>query len=117
MKTVAIGMLIMLLCAAPGFAANGNLLTWSAPTTRTDGSAFNMATEGKEYKVNTVPKGQSVVTTVIKPKEAVSMDITSYGGGTRFTIQACDLNGLCSDDSVQVTKTGKPDKPDDVEIE
>jgi hypothetical protein len=54
---------------------------------------------------------------VIKPKESVSMDITSYGGGTRFTIQACDLNGLCSDDSVQVTKTGKPDKPDDVEIE
>jgi hypothetical protein len=100
---------------ASSYGANGNTLRWVAPTTREDGTAFNMATEGAHYQV-TVVKG-STTTAVTAAATATSLDITSYDAGTTFTITACDKDGLCSVSSNSVKKSGKPSKPTGVDIE
>ena len=89
------------------FAAEKRLL-WDAPTTREDGTPFDMATEGDGYRV-TWEKGAESGDLYLPPT-ATSMPLTEYRPGTVFTIVACDNQEppLCSGPSNEAKLTGAP---------
>jgi hypothetical protein len=96
-------------------AAGGNALVWTAPTTREDGSAYNMAADTGSKYVVTHTKGTATGTFNVAGT-LLTADITSYAPGTTFTIKACDSANVCSADSESVKKTGAPSRPGGVAI-
>lgn len=84
----------------------GNRLLWTSPWLRTDGSKFDMATEGSEYRLNWQGNGQSG--TIKIPATRNYYDINEFRAGTTFSVQACDTSTpvQCSANSNSVEKAG-----------
>ena len=81
-------------------------LTWTAPTTRTDGVPFDIVAEGGKYKLTWTRGAQTG--TIELPATAKEYSILNFKANTSFTIIACDDLESCSAQSNTVVKPGGP---------
>lgn len=102
--------LFAMILAAPVYADSLSVtVMWTAPTQRTDGSAFNPATELDHY-VLIGPNGASApANTATSFTETVT---TNPGDTLNYTIRAVDTDGLASADATaSYSYAGKPMPP------
>jgi hypothetical protein len=101
----------------PQVRAAGNMLRWTAPVVRTDGTAYSMEEEGSHYSLYWARGNQSGAITV--DKTATTFDISEFRAGSTFYLTACDDQEptVCSASSNTVKKSGGPPAAPAIELD
>jgi len=114
MKTLLVTLAALFLVSLP-VAADVLDLTWTAPTTRVDGTPMP-ASEIKHYRLSWTVKG------VVQPDKVVTgvsyaLDTGALVGRTCVVIRTVDTDLLESDPTGQVCKNVKPNPPSNVKAQ
>lgn len=113
MKKLALALAFLAFAASAASAATVTL-TWTNPTTRTDGSPITGALTTNIYDVVTPPSGPPLASALIGTGTSPFTTPVLASGGHVFTVVNCEAGGGCSAPSNAVAQAIVPALPNAV---
>jgi hypothetical protein len=110
MKKLALALAFLAFAAPAAFAATVTL-TWTNPTTRTDGSAITGALTTSIYDIVTPPTGPALAPALVGTGTSPFTTPVLASGGHSFTVINCEAGGGCSAPSNAVVQVVVPASP------